>query len=149
MVRKILLDSSYLLPLFNIDVDLSMPLGKLLEEHETMYFNPVSLVEIKWVLYKLVRKNKLSLREARENYINGLKLVLRDKRFRKTPLTTPRIERIADKLHDMGLNDYFDRIIGATAIALRLELVTDDRELREFITEYLEQREGKEGIGGV
>ena len=138
--RALLLDSSYLLPLFGVDVRLRTPLGDLLSAGAPLYYNPVSLVEIKWVYYKLVRRGDISLSEARANYIRGLELLLRDKRFRETPLTAPDVERVADALHDLGVTDYFDRLIAATSIVWDLELVTDDRQLLDAMERYLRAR---------
>ncbi len=136
--RGFLLDSSYLLPIFSIDIDLRFTLKDILRAGEPVYYNPVSLVEIKWVLYKLVRKGYIDMAAARKNYIKGLGLLLRDKRLKSTPLTTPGIERVADILHDLGINDYFDRLIAATSIVGRLKLLTDDRELLNIEAKYRE-----------
>ncbi|HDD64151.1 MAG: hypothetical protein DRJ32_02490 [Thermoprotei archaeon] len=135
--RGLLLDTSYLLPIFGIDISLEMPLNVILNSGQSLFYNPVSLIEIKWVYYKLVRMKRIDLRDARKNYILGLNILKADERFRETPLTTPAIERVADILHDMGLNDYFDRMIAATSIVEKLKLITDDQELKYIREKYL------------
>ncbi len=143
--RGLLLDTMYLLPIFGVDVELETSLHGLLEEGDPLYYNPLSLVEIKWVYYRLVRLGVVSITEARRNYIEGFRALLRDKRFRRTPVTTPAIERVADDLHDMGIKDYFDRMIAATAIVGRLRLVTDDKDLKDIEERYREWLSRRKG----
>lgn len=63
----------------------------------------------------------------------GLRALLSDKRFKRTALTNPEIEEIADRLLVEGnLRDYFDRMIYATAIYYNATLLTEDKELLDI-----------------
>jgi len=130
---KVIIDTSYLLPIFGVEVKTKIKLVDILRSYIKIYYNPISLVEIKWVLYRIVRRGLLPLDEARKSYREGLDVLFRDKRFRQTSLTSSSIEEIADKLEDLGLRDYFDRLIAATAIAGEYKLITEDKELIKIL----------------
>jgi len=58
MDRALMLDTTYLLPLFGIDVPLqrySEIFPKLVTQYEVWY-TPLSLVEAKWIILKLVKR---------------------------------------------------------------------------------------------
>lgn len=133
MNPKVIIDTSYLLPIFGVEVKTKIKLIDILRSYIEIYYNPISLVEIKWVLYRIVRRGLLPLDEARKSYREGLDVLFRDKRFRQTSLTSSSIEEIADKLEDLGLRDYFDRLIAATAIAGEYKLITEDKELIKIL----------------
>ena len=128
-MHNVIVDTSYLLPLFGIDVKTKIKLEEILEEYGKVYYNPISLIEAKWVMYRIVKRGLISLKEARSDYREGLEALLRDRRFIQTQLTSPEVEDIADELEDMGLKDYFDRLIAATAIVNDFKFLTEDREL--------------------
>lgn len=71
---ELLLDTTYLLPLFGLGVDLrrfESVFPRLLHAYSVIY-NPISLVESKWIMLKLIRRraqNKDSLLQA---YRRGL-----------------------------------------------------------------------------
>lgn len=133
---KLVLDTNYLLPLFGIDVQLKLSLEELLREFKPVYYNPVSLIEAKWVGLKLARKAVVDLRLFRSRYVLGLKALRGDKRFRATPLTTPAMERFISRLQDMGVTDYFDQLIAATAISGRAKLLTEDEDLKHALRRH-------------
>ena len=132
---RLLLDTTYLLPLFGIDVKLPRfeeLLPKLLEGFDALY-NPVSLVEAKWLILRLMRRSKLRAEGLLEAYRRGLKALQFDERLKATALTEPDVEEIADRLLvEAGLRDYFDRLIYASAIVNDALLFTEDEELREI-----------------
>lgn len=132
---RLLLDTTYLLPLFGIDVKLPRfeeLLPRLLEGFDTLY-NPISLVEAKWLILRLMRRNKSRAEGLLEAYRRGLKALQFDERVKPTALTEPEVEEIADRLLvEAGLRDYFDRLIYASAIVNDALLLTEDKELREI-----------------
>jgi len=134
-VAEILLDTTYLLPVFSVDVGLKgfkKYFPKLLVEHE-VYYSPASLVEAKWIVLALVKRGVEGLLEA---YRVGLRALLSDVRLRQTPLTTPEVEEVADEALKEGLKDYFDRLLFATAACLDLVLLTEDEELHELLRRW-------------
>ena len=130
MVEPLLLDTTYLLPVFGIDVGLTKfgtKFPELLDEYDIRY-NPVSLVEAKWISLRIGRHTDREKFLAR--YRSGLGAIMTDKRIKQTRLTDGAVELIADRLlADNRLNDYFDRMIYATAAAENSHLLTEDRVL--------------------
>ncbi len=154
--RKILLDTTYLLPLFGIDVGLSgyeVLFPRLLEEYR-VYYTPLSLVESKLIVLKLSKmKPELSDKFLIE-YRKGLDTIISNDKLEDTIITNGVIEEVADHLLRMGLRDYFDRMIYATAYYYNTILLTEDNELKsinEKVADYklpgvVTWREIKRGI---
>lgn len=133
---KLLLDTTYLLPIFGVSVklkDYNILFPKLINKYSILY-NPASLVEAKWIIIGLSRR-KPSLREALLNrFREGLRAILNDTRISQTVLTNSEVEEIADELLlRYRVNDYFDRIIYATAVYYNTMLLTEDRELHNLL----------------
>ena len=128
---ELLLDTTYLLPVFGISVGLrgfESRFDQLLGDYEVL-FNPVSLVEAKWIVLKGVRKEPAKKEALLASYRAGLKVVGSDGRLGATPLTDDEVEEVADGLHEAGMNDYFDRMIYAAAVERGCALLTEDREM--------------------
>ncbi len=131
---KILLDTTYLLPIFGINVNLKnfeKHFPKLLTTSDILYTS-VSIVEAKWVILRLTKKTHEP--NEKKNILNayriGLRILFGDGRLTQTNLTNPDIEKIADRLLiDLNISDYFDRIIYATAVHYNVDLLTEDQEL--------------------
>jgi len=134
-LNRILLDTSYLLPFFGVDVEiegLKENFLRVLERCE-VYYSPISLIEAKFIALQLL-KDGINLLD---DYRIGLIRISAEDCLRPTPLTTPEIEEIADKLLiDENVKDYFDRMIYATAVAFKLVLITEDRKLTELANNY-------------
>jgi len=129
---KLLLDTTYILPIFGVKVSLKNyeeMFPKLLEEYVVLY-NPLSLVEAKWIILKLTRRVPSKRNLLLRAYRRGLEALLSDERLKNTILTDIKIEEIADRLLvEIGLKDYFDRMIYATAVYEGAILLTEDEEL--------------------
>ena len=130
---ELVLDTTYLLPIFGVSIKLPRfkeLFPKILSRYRVLY-NPVSIIEAKWIVLGLSRgKQERSLALAR--YRRGLKTLLLGKRLIQTVLTSPEIEEVADELLiAAGLQDYFDRIIYATAAIRDAILLTEDQELHQ------------------
>lgn len=131
---KILLDTTYLLPIFGINVNLKNfenHFPKLLTTSDVLYTS-ISIVEAKWVILRLTKKTHES--NDRKKILNayriGLRILFGDGRLTHTNLTNPDIEEIADQLMiDVNISDYFDRMIYATAVHYNVVLLTEDQEL--------------------
>jgi hypothetical protein len=130
LVEPLLLDTTYLLPVFGIDVGLAKfetKFPEILDEYDIRY-NPVSLLEAKWISLRIGRHSDRDKFLAR--YRSGLGAIMTDKRMKQTRLTDGAVELIADRLlTDNRLNDYFDRMIYATAAAENSHLLTEDKAL--------------------
>ncbi len=124
-----LLDTTYLLPLFGIEIEVHAAkkhLSKLLSLDNNILYHPLSLVEAKWVILALERRQPNSLRAR---FTEGLEILLEDGRFEQSPITSPSVEHNADRLLEEGLSDYFDRMLVSTAHNLNATLITEDEEL--------------------
>ena len=132
--ERILLDTTYLLPLFGIHLNLrgyEEMFPRLLGEFEVLY-TPVSLVEAKWIILKLARRKPTLRDRLLREYRAGLDALMADERLRATVLTNSMIEDIADHLLGLGLRDYFDRMIYATAYYYDSILLTEDEALHDI-----------------
>ncbi len=131
---KILLDTTYLLPIFGIGISLreySKVFPALLDKYE-VYYNPASIIEAKWVTIRLLKTYPNKKQRILSRFRLGLKVLLSSERIRQTELTNPKIEEVSDILLDIGLKDYFDRLIYATATTYKMILLTEDRVIHEI-----------------
>jgi len=131
---ELVIDTTYLLPIFGVGVELEgfeSLFPRVLEEYEVLY-NPLSIVEAKWISLKLGREDPSKREELLSAFIKGLKVLMSEERLRQTDITSPEIEETADALFlKAGVRDYFDRMIYATAVGVGASLLTEDEVLRE------------------
>jgi len=136
-LAELLLDTTYLLPTFGVAMQLEgfeERFPRVLQTHDVRY-NPISLVEAKWVVLKLSRQRAAIRGKMLERYRLGLKVLLADERFKQTDLTSEAVERVADGLLvDSHAKDYFDRTIYGTACASNSLLLTEDEQLHALKT---------------
>ncbi|MEX2703439.1 MAG: PIN domain-containing protein [Candidatus Baldrarchaeota archaeon] len=133
---KLLLDTTYLLPLLGLQVpqlkDYEKIFPKLLTKFET-FFSPLSLVESKWVLLRLLKDRELEYkRAALRRFRLGVKTIVKSEKLNQTILTSYEIEKYADLLLDL-VKDYFDRMIVSTAKAYNATLLTEDITLKKIL----------------
>ncbi len=129
---KLVLDTTYLLPIFGISVKLAnfkTLFPKILNAFHVLY-NPVSVVEAKWIALRVSRREPPRRDLILSRFRTGLKALLSDERLSQTALTNPEVEVVTDKLlMEGGVSDYFDRLIYATAVYYDAILLTEDEEL--------------------
>jgi len=134
-MAELVLDTTYLLPIFGIGVELEgfkTLFPQLLGKYEVLY-NPLSVVEAKWISLRLGRDDPSMRERLLVAFTKGLKALLGDERLKQTELTNPEIEETADiLLLNAGVRDYFDRMIYATAVNRGASLLTEDEELKEL-----------------
>jgi len=134
---ELLMDTTYLLPVFGVGLKLKnyeRKFPEMLNKYSVSY-NPVSVVEAKWIILRLLKKKPGKRETLLERFRKGLTALLNDERITQTALTNPDVEEMADKLLELGLNDYFDRMIYATATSHGGILLTEDRELHRLAEE--------------
>jgi len=131
-LAELLLDTTYLLPAFGVALRLEAfkeRFPTVLEAYSVLY-NPISLVEAKWVVLRLSRRRAADRARLLESYRLGLRVLLADERLKQTNLTSETVEQVADGLLvDKKSADYFDRMIYGTACAGDVLLLTEDDEL--------------------
>ena len=102
----------------------------LLSSENSLHYSPLSIIESKWILLSLIRKNKLDAQRALTRFVAGLKTILEGGiELNPTDFTSPEIEGRADLLWGAGIDDYFDRMLVATAIIHGMTLITEDKEI--------------------
>ena len=132
---ELLLDSTYLLPIFGLKVDLEdfpnlFPF--LLDLHSVRY-NPAALIEVKWVILSVSKKHPRKKEAFLQAYRTGLRALEGEKRLTQTVLTTQTIETVADDLMERwSVKDYFDRLTYATASYSQATFLTEDSQLLEL-----------------
>jgi hypothetical protein len=135
MDEVLLLDSSYLLPVFGISLEyrnFETVFADLPQKYEVKY-NPVSIIEAKWAILRRSRKLKNQRAILLQNYRQGLLSLQRDQRFNSTALTNDEIEEFSDLLlTQFDIRDYFDRQIYSTAVYLQCTLLTEDQTLHDL-----------------
>ena len=140
---ELLLDTTYLLPALGIGIELEgfeRTFSKVLRDYAVLY-NPISLIEGKWIILRMSRKERGDRSRFLERYRVGVGATLRDGRLKQTVVTDERVERVADRLLvENHVRDYFDRTIYGTACARNSFLLTEDKELRGLETVGSEPR---------
>ena len=109
---KLVLDTTYLLPIFKIKVKLKYydSIFPTLTEKYIVLYNPISIIEAKWIVLKLCKKNPSKKTVFLKAFREGLK-ALTHSDINQTVLTNSTIEETADNLLlKIGIKDYFDRI---------------------------------------
>ncbi|MHA2365784.1 MAG: PIN domain-containing protein [Candidatus Hodarchaeales archaeon] len=143
VLKKIILDTTYVLPLFGIEVSLGEKFKNQLSllwrkksSDFNVYLPSVSLIE---VMYKLNREFR------KQNDINILKrypqilpTVTTSHISIDHPLLNPLASEIANKIRHAGHRDLMDCWIAASAIHLNGILITEDKELVETIKKIVE-----------
>ncbi len=133
MRNKILLDTTYILPLLGIRVKqlkgFDVYIERVLDEYE-VYYHPVSLIEAKWELIHLKKEI------GRDNWIDfalryrqGLNYIYKSGRLHQLEFTNINVEDEVDNLIVHGYRDYFDLLIFSTAFIENIALLTEDEEL--------------------
>jgi hypothetical protein len=130
----LLLDSSYLFPIFGVGLDFRdfTTIFPKLTERYVMKYNPLSLVEAKWYVLRQIKKKKAG-EDLLQSYRRGLLSLERDQKLESTQVTNEKIEEISDSLlAEYSIQDYFDRLIYSTAAYLGSALMTEDDSLFEL-----------------
>ncbi len=140
MNRKILFDTTYLLPLLGIKVkrlgDYSKYIESILNTYK-VYYHPVSLVESKWELISLRRgMDSEEWIRAAHRYKAGLNYILKSGKLTQLKFTTTEVEDEIDYLIMKGYRDYFDLLIFTTAYIENITLLTEDNELRDIPNKF-------------
>jgi PIN domain nuclease of toxin-antitoxin system len=147
MTKKILFDTTYLLPLLGIKVknlrNYNDYIARIIDTN-SVYYHPISLIESKWKLIHLTRE--ISREEKRliySRYREGLNYILESDKFTQVEFTNPNIEEEVDYLIEKGYRDYFDLLIFTTAYIENMTLITEDEELALIPGEINRYREMK------
>lgn len=130
MNPKILLDTTYFLPIFGIDIELSKDeeiiLQKVIDKLSPM-INSLSLFEAKWKILYFSRNN----RQLLDRYYKFLKFITLTNKIKVIPFYKPEIDELATKLYKLH-KDYIDCSILAAAIMTADVLLTEDSIIKDL-----------------
>jgi len=138
MYPKVFLDTTYLLPLFGVDIGLSK------SEEETLQriidkllpaINSLSLLEVKWKILHFSKKNKQLL----SRFSKVLKFITLTNKFQIVPFYESVVDELATELYKIH-KDYIDCSILAAAITTADVLLTEDSIISNLEKTLKEQK---------
>jgi len=129
----IVLDTTYILPIFNIEVDVfrKKDFNILINIRAKKMLPSQLIIEAKWVLYSLIRKGRIrDINEALKDFNDGLRFLMYRNFLSMVNLLDPEIDLLEGKIYKIcRIKDYFDRIILAVAKFYDAILLTEDKDL--------------------
>ena len=141
--KALILDTTYILPLYRIEVK-KKTLNKLKDQFQellqrTSFDNPIlissySILEAKWKVLHEYKKGANN--EILENAVKAQTALVHDRRIKIINwIDDVEIDTEAINLWVAGHNDLADCYIAATAKQKEAVLITEDKDLRTFLTE--------------
>jgi predicted nucleic acid-binding protein len=145
-INKILLDTTYILPLFGIEIKIDPDSNEKLKmiwdrnlKDLKFYLSSVSLIE---TMYKLLGEyRKKENFEILNRYQMILPTILNSPIQIYNPELNAKASLIATKIRHFGHPDIMDCWIAATAALLKCSLLTEDSELEEILSLIPETKE--------
>ena len=131
MTNKILLDTSYLLPILGVEIkNIQAAFEKIISDNEQkkvkLYFSRISLFEA------LGKISKIKYDETRVK--QGLEAILESEIIEEVVIPIKAYLE-AMKLKNEGFNDFIDLLLFETARANQIQFLTRDRPLQKFVSE--------------
>ena len=126
---KILLDTTYLLPLIGISLD-RLPsdiIIRLIERGDDILICEISIFEMLAKGAKYVSLGQLS----QSRVLRGIKALLYEERVSRIPVYDPQIISVSLRLREM-IQDYIDCLILSSALVNADILLTEDKELNQI-----------------
>ncbi len=149
MTLSLLLDTTYVLPLFGINIDLNSDFREEIRQlwkkgvkNYKIYLSSASIIES---VYKLNREYRNSEDpEALNRYHIVLPTIIRSKIVKIIdPFLNPIIAENSMKIREFGHKDLMDCWIVASAIQINAIFLTEDKELRTLLNKYPELKINK------
>ncbi len=145
-INKIVLDTTYVLPLFGIEIKIDLDSNEKLKmiwarnlKDLELYLSSVSLIETMYKLLGVYRKKENF--EILNRYQMILPTVLNSPVRIYNPALNAKASLTATKIRHFGHPDIMDCWIAATAAILKSSLLTEDSELKEILTLIPETKE--------
>ena len=129
MARKLLLDTTFLLPFFEIDLgEINKVVEDLYSKLPALYYAEISIYEVKFKLISLYRKKRIQF-DIIKNFWRNLSILKDDEKIIFVPYNA-RIDDYVNKLEEKMPRklEIIDEIIVATAIPIG-NLLTIDEEI--------------------
>ncbi len=137
---RILLDSTYLLPVFGIEVkglatkDYRILKRMLRKGVITLYYSPVSWIEIVGKIAKEVKTSRKKGASAEDLIKAAFDSITRSRTLQELVPTTKDLE-LALKMRLLGHKDVIDNLLYSMAYNNRMIFLSMDRSLKDFIKE--------------
>lgn len=136
MVLEILLDTSFVLPSFGVEVDRDVfDALRILSRNRTkvkVYYSSYNLLEVLLVLLREVRRGNLAFYDAIEMIEEGVFIIINGlERLEENPSAFSK----ALKMYSMGHHDLFDNILYSLALENGVYFLTVDKKLKTFVKE--------------
>lgn len=131
---KVLLDTSFLLPVFGVDVDVPRFKEQLLHlsKEAELLVNSLSILEAKWIILRISKKRQ----DVLEEFKKGLNLVTRGETLRIVPFYSPEIDTVATFVYRHH-RDYIDCSILASAYVEADIFVTMEKKKMKELAELI------------
>ncbi len=132
----ILLDSTYLLPVFGVGVegvneaDLLKLRDLALDGHVEIHYSPISLME---VISKVAREAVRKGGGLKQEEVEAAVRIIEESEYMKPAHPDPQAYALAYRMKLLGHNDMIDNLLYATATVHGLTFITMDRKLKNFI----------------
>ena len=127
--RKLLLDTSFLLPIMGFETSNAVMRAFEKLSLYTLYYSDLSLLEASWKVVKVVKGSEEEVARIAE----GIRAI------RKTMNHVSIDEdsfKLAVKMYKLGHRDMVDNLLYSMAVTRELKLLTVDMELLEFVEEH-------------
>ena len=127
--RKLLLDTSFLLPIMGFETSNAVMRAFEKLSLYTLYYSDISLLEASWKIVKAVRMNEERITRISE----GVKAIRTT--MNNVPIDEKSFKR-AIEMYKMGHKDMVDNLLYSVAALRELKLLTVDTELLEFVGKH-------------
>jgi len=133
-MKKVLLDTTYILPLLGIEIDIPNLREKIisLAKNFKLMLNSLSILEAKWKILKLAKKEPSIL----ESFSEGLLFLTRGEVFEIIPFYTYEVDLIATTLYKYH-KDYIDCSILASAYINADTFITEEKNKMQELLEQI------------
>ena len=133
-MKKVLLDTTYILPLLGIEIDIPNLREKIifLAKNFKLMLNSLSILEAKWKILKLAKKEPSIL----ESFSEGLLFLTKGEVFEIIPFYTYEVDLIATTLHKYH-KDYIDCSILASAYINADTFITEEKNKMQKLLEQI------------
>ena len=127
---RVLLDTSFILPTLGVDTgpEALRSLKRLGEADAKINYSSFSILESLWTLARSIQKETFDL----ETFRLGLRSIMESGRYNKL-VEDSEVFSEALKIYKLGHKDMIDNILYTSSVRLDLQLLTLDRNLKDFI----------------
>jgi hypothetical protein len=130
------------MPLFGLDpliTDLQTQILDILQSgHNIFNYSPVSIIEIKWQVIKLIKEG-YDGESLEKQFSQALVSLKEDDRYNLIGFLEARINDLSFELRKLGHTDYFDTVIASSALWESQKFLTEDEPLKLVIQEYFKR----------